>query len=143
MVEVAPEGEACTSMKLSSFHAIGSEVARRRATPQPVFARYKLLLIERAQLAILVFFRGCQKSVVLRRGYASASYAPLSILTSLGAQEGQQLPIDLVRRFRLQKVAVFAQVLPTHVGKHCAPRLQRVGAQGSSSPGPAGSPEIQ
>src|SRR5262249_14422951 len=35
-------------MKLSSCHAIGSEVVRRRATPQPVFARYKLLEIERS-----------------------------------------------------------------------------------------------
>jgi hypothetical protein len=34
-------------MKLSSFHAIVSEVVKRRATPQPVFARYKLLEIER------------------------------------------------------------------------------------------------
>src|SRR5262245_66686724 len=34
-------------MRLSSFHALGSEMGRRWAAPQPVFARYKLLEIER------------------------------------------------------------------------------------------------
>jgi len=45
-------------MKLSSFHAIGSEVVRRRATPQPVFARYKLLEIERTPFALRATWRG-------------------------------------------------------------------------------------
>jgi hypothetical protein len=47
MVEVGLWGEAYASMRRSSFHAIGSEMGRRWAAPQPVFARYKRLEIER------------------------------------------------------------------------------------------------
>src|SRR5712692_9710502 len=42
------------------------------------------------------------------------------------AQEGEELPIDVVRGFGLQEVAVFTEILPTHLGEHRAPRLQRV-----------------
>ena len=46
------------------------------------------------------------------------------------AQEGKKLPIDLVRRLGLQKVAVLAQGLPAYCGKHLTPRLQGVRPQG-------------
>ena len=47
MVEVRLSGETYASVWRSSFHAIGSQTARRCPAPQPVLTRYKLLEIER------------------------------------------------------------------------------------------------
>jgi hypothetical protein len=39
-------------MRSPYFHAIGSKTVRRRAAPQPVLTRYKLLEIERTSLRL-------------------------------------------------------------------------------------------
>ena len=78
------------------FHAIGSKTVRRRAAPQPVFTRYKLLEIERPPFAKGGMGRCAQAS--LRRKMRAGQYCTSAEVRDRSRVIAWQSAVHLQRR---------------------------------------------